>query len=75
VTYARLTTDPVGVVREIYERFDFPYTQIFERRMRAWLTAHPQHAHGVHRYSLAQFGLDREEVLAATDDYRRRYLA
>ena len=25
----------MGVVREIYERFDFPYTQVFERRMQS----------------------------------------
>jgi len=75
VAYARLAADPMGVVRDIYERYDFPYTQVFERRMQAWLAAHPRHAHGVHEYSLEQFGLDREEVFEATDGYRRRYLA
>jgi len=75
VAYARLAADPMGVVRDIYERYGFSYTQVFERRMQAWLAAHPRHAHGVHEYSLEQFGLDREEVFEATDGYRRRYLA
>jgi len=52
-----------------------PFGHVFERRMQAWLAAHPRHAHGVHEYSLEQFGLDREEVFEATDGYRRRYLA
>jgi hypothetical protein len=74
IAYPRLVADPVGTVRDLYAHFGYPYTPLFERRMRAWLAAHPPHPHGVHRYSLGQFGLDREEVFAATDDYRRRYL-
>lgn len=75
VHYARLVADPVAVVRELYERFDLPYTALFERRMRDWLAAHPQHHKGVHRYSLEQFGLDRATVDRAAADYRRRYFS
>lgn len=74
VTYPALVADPIGTVRAIYDRFGYPYAPEFEQRMRAWLAANPQHKHGVHRYSLEQFGLDRERVVVATDAYRQRYL-
>lgn len=75
VRYPALLADPVGVVRTIYERFGLPFTRVFERRMQGWLAAHPQHAHGVHRYALAQFGLTAAGVRGAMGDYRARYFA
>jgi hypothetical protein len=74
VSYRALMADPVAAVRSIYATFGYPFTPAFEERMRAWLAANPQHKHGVHRYSLEQFGLDRSRVEAATADYRRRHL-
>ena len=74
VAYRRLMADPLGAVRGIYERFGYPFTPAFEERMRAWLAANPQHKHGVHRYSLEQFGLDRDRVTQATEEYRRKRL-
>jgi hypothetical protein len=75
VAYPRLLDDPIGTVRRLYEQLDYPYSDAFERGMRRWLAANPQHKRGVHRYSLAQFGLDADHVRAVTDDYRKRYLA
>ena len=75
LTYARLVEDPVGAVRDIYSRFEFPLTRLFERRMSDWLAANAQYRRGVHRYTLEQFGLDGDRVFAATDSYRRRYLS
>lgn len=74
VSYPRLVADPLGAVRAIYGRLGLPVTPAFEEGMRAWLAKNPQHKHGVHRYSLEQFGLDPEKVRAATDDYRRARL-
>ncbi len=75
VTYSNLLADPVGVVKSIYAHVGRSCSPEFERSMREWLAANPQHKHGVHRYSLAQFGLDADEVRKATSDYRARYLA
>lgn len=71
VTYPRLVADPLGTVRSIYDRLGREVTPAFEEGMRSWLASNPQHKHGVHRYSLEQFGLDPEQVRAATADYRR----
>ncbi len=75
VAYPRLLADPIGVVRDLYERLGYPYTPDFEARMRRWLADNPQHKHGVHRYSLAQFGLTDARVREVTAGYRARFLA
>ena len=41
--------------------------------MQAFLTANPKNKHGVHRYSLAQYGLDRETELARFKVYCDRF--
>jgi hypothetical protein len=75
VTYPSLMSDPVGTVRTVYSRFGYPFTPEFEERIRSWLAGNPQHKHGVHRYSLEQFGLDRDRVEVATRTYRERHLS
>ncbi len=62
VVYRRLVRDPVGTVREIYERFGLPWSAETDRNVRDWLARNPRDKHGRHRYSLEQFGLDRAEV-------------
>jgi hypothetical protein len=75
IAYSRLLSDPVGTVRDVYAHFGLPFTRVFERRISHWLAANPQHKAGVHRYTLEQFGLDRDQVSAATESYRQRYLS
>jgi len=59
VLYADLVRDPMGVVRLIYEHFDIELTVQTEMAMRRFLAENPQNMNGVHRYSLEEFGLDR----------------
>jgi sulfotransferase family protein len=56
--YSQLLQDPVGTVRKIYDHFDYRYNDEFESRMIQWLAENPQGKHGLHRYSLEQFGLN-----------------
>ena len=62
VHYRALLRDPVGTVRRIGDHFGFDVSTEFERRIRDWLDRNPQHKHGAHRYSLEQFGLDRQKT-------------
>jgi hypothetical protein len=62
VSYRSLVADPVGTVRGIYERFGMSLGAEAEQVMGAWLAANPQGKHGRHRYSLEQFGLDRDAI-------------
>src|SRR5262249_18354272 len=74
VRYRELVADPIGVVRTIYARFDIPLTTTAETRMRRWLADTPKDKHGVHAYSLAQFGLTPEEERDRYRRYRERFL-
>lgn len=57
VCYPDLVRDSVGVIREIYAYFGYAFSKEFEHRIVEWLDQNPKEKHGVHRYSLAQFGL------------------
>jgi len=58
VTYREFVSDPVGVVRRIYERLDIPLTAEAGERMRLLATARSRYQKGVARRPLAHFGLD-----------------
>jgi CheY-like chemotaxis protein len=62
VRYADLVRDPLAVVRQIEERSGLPWSLDAETRVRDRLRLEQQNRHGVHRYSLADFGLTSEDV-------------
>jgi hypothetical protein len=71
--YHELTADPLGAVQRLYAHFGYPYTREFEVRATAWLKENPQHKHGAHRYTLEQFGLDRQVIDDAFSWYSERH--
>jgi hypothetical protein len=73
VLYADLVTEPMAVVRRVYDALGRRLQPDVERSMKSWLVRNPQHKHGKHRYRLEDFGLDRGEVRSAFDGYRRAY--
>jgi hypothetical protein len=68
-----LVADPIGCVRRIYTHFGLELRAEAETRMRAYLAQHPRDEHGVHRYSLAQFGLDEGELRRDFEGYCERF--
>jgi len=60
VLYADLVGDPMAVVRSIYRHFDMKLSRESEMAMLRFLAKNPQNSHGVHRYSLGEFGLDSD---------------
>jgi len=70
VSYDALVRDPAGAVAAIYDRLGRSFDT---DAVAAWAAAHPQHAHGPHRYDLAQFGLAGDEVEAAFGAYLERF--
>jgi len=62
VAYDRLVAEPVETVREVCRYFGYDFSPAYESRVRRWLAENPQHKHGVHRYSLDDFGLDAATV-------------
>ncbi len=75
VGYPSLVADPVATVADIYQRSGRSLGPTMEARMRTWLAENRQHRHGVHRYTLAQFGLAPEQVDEELGAYTGRLAA
>lgn len=73
VQYADLLHDPLAVVRRMYQHFGDTLTPQAEAHMAGLLQANPRQKHGVHRYSLAEFGLDEGTVHERFSRYTRRF--
>jgi hypothetical protein len=72
--FHEFTSDPIGVVRQVYERFDMVLSAVAAERMLAYLEAKPRdRGHGLHRYSLEGMGLDPEALRAQYAAYQKRY--
>jgi len=68
-----LVSDPIDTVGRIYDHFGYTRSTEMDTRMAAWMSANPRHAAGVHRYDLAQFGLDDARIDRVFGAYRDRY--
>lgn len=73
VSMREIVSDPIACVEKIYEYFDLPVSDEFRSRMRDYLDAHPKDEFGVHRYSLAAFGLEEEALNTTFKGYRERF--
>jgi hypothetical protein len=73
VHYADLVRDPIDVVRKLYVHFGSELTPMAENRMRRFLSASPKDKHGPHRYSLEEFGFDRDVERERYRTYRERF--
>ncbi len=73
VAYENLVADPMGEMRRIYAFLGLDLTPGTEAAMSAWRMGNPQNKHGVHRYRLEDFGLDRAALRAEFDPYCRRF--
>ncbi len=60
VFFGDFLAEPMGVVREIYERLGIDLTPEAERRMVSFLADNPQEKYGGHTYSFADTGLDAD---------------
>jgi len=71
--YEEIVRDPVGAVRAVYTHAGMELRAEAETCMRAFLAANRQEQHGLHRYDLEQFGLEREEEAQRYAAYSRRF--
>jgi hypothetical protein len=54
--------DQMGTVENIYKEFGWELTDATKDKMNNFLTEHPRDKHGLHNYSLEDFGLDDAEI-------------
>jgi hypothetical protein len=70
VHYQDLLADPMKEIRRIYDFLGLSLSAETDRSMQEWRTGNPQNKHGMHRYHLEDFGLDREVLRRDFAPYR-----
>ncbi len=73
VHYRDLIGDTMGTMRKVYDFLELEWSQASVSRMEKWVGANPQHKYGRHRYTLADFGLDGDELDERFKAYRERF--
>ncbi len=73
VAYADVLADPLKEMRRIYDFIGLSLAPETETAMQRWIAGNPQNKHGVHRYRLEDFGLDREHLGRDFEPYRARF--
>jgi hypothetical protein len=73
VRFEDTVSDPVGTVARVYDHFGLTMTPAVEQGVRAYLDENPRTKHGVHRYDLADFGIDPDEAEDAFAFYREHF--
>lgn len=68
-----LVRDPTSTIHAAYDHFGFRFDEALGSDVRKWFADNPRDKHGAHRYSLEQFGLNRELVCERFAAYRERY--
>lgn len=74
LAYEDLVADPLESVRRIHDHFGLEFTSRHRQRCEQWLAANPRHKHGVHKYSLEQFGLTEQRIDELYGFYTDRFL-
>ncbi|MBN1187524.1 MAG: sulfotransferase [Bacteroidales bacterium] len=69
LNYTDLIKDPIEIIRHINVYFGYYYTNTMEKNMLKWLARNKQNKHGIHNYSLEQFGLKSEDIEAISQAY------
>jgi hypothetical protein len=73
VAYEEVENAPEATIERIYDFLGWPLDDQALSAMRAFLAANPKNKHGVHRYSLSQYGLDRDTERARFRRYCERF--
>jgi hypothetical protein len=73
IPYRDVVADSDSVVRRIYAAAGLELTAEALEAMQAWESEFEQHKHGVHQYTLGDFGLDQAEIDAAFAAYMSRF--
>jgi len=73
VSYKELTRDPIGVTRHIYDTFGYEFTPSYLEQLNIRLKKSPKNKHGVHQYTLEEYGLSLQKVDEAFAIYNKTY--
>jgi hypothetical protein len=73
VDYDAIEREPLATVERVYDFLGWPLTTEARAAMSSFLGANPKNKHGVHRYSLEEYGLSRSAQLARFSRYCDRF--
>ena len=71
--YRDLIADPIEAVRRVYAHCGLTFPPGLDERLRGFLRKSPRGKFGKHRYTLEEFGLDRDEEERRYAEYRERF--
>lgn len=74
INFAELVAEPMRVVRRIYAKFSLDLDRNTVSDMQHFLGRNTRHSHGVHSYSLEQFGLSDAMIEDRFGPYIRRFI-
>ena len=73
VPYESLEHEPLTAVERVYDFLGWPLRPETRAAMERHLAANPKNKHGVHRYSLSAYGLDRDAAFTRFREYCERF--
>ncbi len=73
VAYADLVAAPLATVERLYEFLGWPLSSEARESMESFLRENPRNKYGAHRYTLADFGLDRARETQRFARYCERF--
>ncbi|MET0378593.1 MAG: sulfotransferase, partial [Spongiibacteraceae bacterium] len=73
IAYRDIVNHPIETLQRIYARFDLPWTNVFETRLRKHITAGRDTGHGKHRYDMNEFGIAELKLDQQFPAYRARF--
>jgi hypothetical protein len=71
--FESIESDPLGTVERVYDFLGWPLTPHARAAMQRFLAANPKNKHGVHSYTLEQFGLSRAAEMIRFRNYCERF--
>ena len=73
INFESIESDPLGTVERVYDFLGWPLTPDARAAMQNFLAANPKNKHGVHSYTLEQFGLNRAAEMTRFRAYCERF--
>ena len=71
VNFADVTSQPLDTARKLYEHLGLDFSTQTESGMKEFLLNNPRNKHGVHSYTLEQFGFTEDQIMSSFPDYLR----
>jgi len=69
-----LHKDPMSIIYEIYDRFDYQLNDSVKAEMLARIERNPEGSHGEHRYTLEEFGFTEQQINERFKNYIDSYI-